>query len=122
MNKTNALSAMGRMSYSTHMLFYPGFVGAYIFVIAPWYKKRTLAAEQEVWDNMIKQKAVDPDLFNPFTPIPFHNNIELKYAHAHINLRGYINEHHLNPDEYAWKGYYNSFDHNGSKKHLYNWS
>jgi hypothetical protein len=37
-------------------------------------------------------------------------------------LRGYINQNHLNPQEYAWKNYYNSYDHSNKKTHLYNWS
>ena len=120
--RTNALSALGRMSYTTHLAFYPGGLAFAFFVGLPFYKRRNEAAEKAEWDNMIKQKPVDPDLFNPFTPIPFHNNIELKYVHSHINLRGYINEHHLNPQEYAWKNYTNSYDHSNKKTHLYNWA
>ena len=71
---------------------------------------------------MPKQKPVDPDYFNPFTPIPFHNNPELKYAHAHIKMRNYINEHHINKDDYPYKNYVNSYDHGNKKTYQWNWS
>ena len=81
--QTNALSALGRMSFGTHMLCYPGL--AAILYLGPYgyYKKSQERQEAADWENMIKAKAVDPDLFNPFTPIPFHNNPELKYTFAH---------------------------------------
>ena len=40
---------------------------------------------------MAKAKVVDPDYFNPFSPIPFHNNPELKYVFADVNMRNYLN-------------------------------
>ena len=45
---------------------------------------------------MPKLIKVDPDLFNPFTPLPYHNNPELKYAFAHIKMHGYLNENQIN--------------------------
>lgn len=71
---------------------------------------------------MPKAKKVDPDLFNPFTPIPYHNNPELKYAFAHINLFGYINENQINTQTYAHKNYHNSYDHDNKNAYLYNWT
>ena len=65
---------------------------------------------------------VDPDLFNPFTPIPYHNNLELKYAFAHVNMRNYIDKEHLNVDDYIWKSFHDSYDHGDKKKHMYNWT
>lgn len=35
--KTNMMSAMGRMSYGTHMIVYPSLLAAYVFGFAPWY-------------------------------------------------------------------------------------
>ena len=89
--RTNTLSAFGRMSYGAHLAFYPVaalFVG---YVAVPWYNARTAAAEQGEWDAMVAKKTVDPDLFNPFTPIPYHNNPELKYVFAGINMKNYVN-------------------------------
>ena len=40
---------------------------------------------------MPKARKVDPDVFNPFTPIPYHNNPELKYAFANIKMFNYTN-------------------------------
>ena len=120
--RTNALSAFGRMGYSAHLAVYPAIFGFGYFVVLPWQKSSNDAAEKAEWDNMITQKAVDPDLFNPFTPIPFHNNPELKYAHSHIKMRNYINENHLNPDEYVWKNYHDSYDHGNKKRHVWNWA
>jgi len=94
--KSNTLSALGRMSYATHLAFYPTALGFYLWVVAPWQKARTEAAEKAEWDGLIKVHAVDPDLFNPFTPIPYHNNPELKYVYSHVNMRGYANENHIN--------------------------
>ena len=73
-------------------------------------------------EGMAKARPVDPDLFNPFTPIPFHNNPELRYVYAHINLRKYVNEHHINTKDYIWKSYHDSYDHGSKKTYLYNWS
>lgn len=70
---------------------------------------------------MSKAKAVDPDLFNPFSPIPYHNNPELKYVFSHIKMKDYVNENHINPKEYVWKGFTNSFDHNDEKTYMYDW-
>ncbi len=41
---------------------------------------------------MPKVKPVDPDNFNPFTPIPFHNNPELRYRYAGVRLHGYLDK------------------------------
>ena len=71
---------------------------------------------------MPKARKVDPDVFNPFSPIPYHNNAELKYAFAHVNLFNYSNRNHLNPKEYVWKDYHNSFDHNNTNQYLYDWT
>jgi len=71
---------------------------------------------------MIKAKAVDPDLFNPFTPIPFHNNPELKYTFANNKVRNYINDHHINTKDYPWKAYFDVYDHDDQKTYLWNWS
>ena len=40
---------------------------------------------------MIPYNRIDPDLYNPFTPIPYHNNPEIKYGLAHIRMHGYLN-------------------------------
>ena len=71
---------------------------------------------------MAKAKTVDPDYFNPFSPIPFHNNAELKYVFAEVNMRKYVNENHINTKDYQWKNYHNSYDHGNKKTYTYNWS
>ena len=71
---------------------------------------------------MPKASSVDPDLFNPFTAIPFHNNIELKYRYGDVKMHGYVDKNHVNLKNYIWKGYHNSFDHNDDYTHLYNWT
>lgn len=95
--KVNPLSFLGRMSYGAHLLAYPSLVAIYVFGVGPWYAKRNQAAEDKEWAGMPKAKIVDPDLFNPFTPIPYHNNVELKYAFANVKMHNYVNENHLNP-------------------------
>lgn len=120
--KANALSNLGRMSYSSHLLFYPGAVTFYILMVKPYLKKRADQQEQSEWDSMPKAKKVDPDLFNPFTPIPYHNSIEAQYAFSHINMHNYLNKNHINVNDYVWKDYHNSFDHNHKNAYLYNWT
>ena len=119
--RANPLSALGRMGYGIHLLFYPGAVLTYLFAIKPIMAKRNEASEQAQWDAMPKPRKVDPDLFNPFSPIPYHNNPELKYAFAHVHLFNYTNRNHLNSKEYVWKDYHNSYDHNNTNDYLYNW-
>ena len=119
--RTNTLSAFGRMSYGAHMLVYPSLLAAYVYGIAPYMERQKAEADQKEFDSLAKAKTVDPDLFSPFTPIPYHNNPELRYVFAHINMRNYINKNHINEKEYVWKNYHNSFDHNDQKSHLYNW-
>ena len=119
--RTNTLSAFGRMSYSAHMLIYPGALALYVWGVAPWRAEQQKAVDQKEFDDLSKARAVDPDLFNPFTPIPYHNNPELKYVYANINMRNYINENHINEKEYVWKGYHHSFDHKNEKAYTYNW-
>ena len=70
---------------------------------------------------MRPMKKVDPDLFNPFTPLPYHNSKELKYAYAHVDMRKYIDEHtHINPENYIWKQYHDSYDHDNKRTHYWN--
>ena len=71
--RSNAMSVFGRMGHTMHMMTYPGALAFVYFVGMPWYNARQAAAKQEEWDGMVKRRAVDPDLFNPFTPLPFHN-------------------------------------------------
>ena len=110
------------MSYTTHLALYPGAFVFYMYVVSPWMARRNEAAKKAEWDGMLKGRAVDPDIFNPFTPIPYHNNPELKYVFAHANMRNYINKNHINPNEYLWKNYHHSYDHNNAKQYTYNWT
>ena len=120
--RSNSMSAFGRMSYTTHLAFYPATFAFYQLVIAPWRKSNADAAKKAEWDGMIKGRPVDPDIFNPFTQIPYHNNPELKYVFAHTNMKNYVNQNHINPNEYLWKNYHHSFDHNNQKQYTYNWT
>ena len=110
------------MTYSTHLLFYPGAIAFYAYVVAPYMQKRNEDSDKEQWDLIPPAAKVDPDLFNPFTPIPYHNNPELKYVFAHINMHKFLNENHINPGTYAYKNYHNSYDHNNKGSYLYNWT
>lgn len=120
--KPNPLSAFGRMSYGAHLLAYPVLLGVYLYGVKPYMARSAQKQEETEWANMPKTKKVDPDLFNPFTPIPYHNNPELKYAFAHINMHNYVNENQLNTKTYAWKNYHNSYDHDNKNTYLYNWT
>ena len=65
--RSNSMSAFGRMSYTTHLAFYPATFVFYTLVVAPWRKSSADAAKKAEWDGMIKGRPVDPDIFNPFT-------------------------------------------------------
>ena len=120
--KFNLLSSLGRVSYSTHMMLYP-LIGGSIYSLYSTYSESSAAANKELLEKtMPKAAKVDPDLFNPFSPIPFHNNIELKYRYADYKMHGYINPAtHMNEKDYVFKGWTDSYDHSDKKKHLYNW-
>ena len=109
--RPNPLSNFGRMSYGVHLLVYPTLLAIYVFGVTPYMARRNKIANDTEWASMPKAKKVDPDLFNPFTPIPYHNNTELRYAFAKVNMFNYINENQLNSKTYVYKGYHNSFDH-----------
>ena len=116
------MSGFGRMGYYTHMSVYPLLAAAYFFGYKPYSAKQEQAAEKAKWDELLKAKPVDPDLFNPFTPVPYHNNIELKYVFAHISMRNYVDKEHLNVNDYIWKSFHDSYDHGNKKRHLYNFT
>lgn len=119
--KANMLSNLGRMNYATHMMVYPSLVLAYVFGVKPYMDKKAKDDEQKEWDMMPATKKIDPDLFNPFSPVPYHNNPELKYVFANINMHGHLNKNHINPESYVWKNYHNSYDHNNQNTYTYNW-
>lgn len=119
--KPNTLSLLGRMGYSTHLLFYPSALAFYVYVFKPYWDNKNKVAEQKEWDTIPKARKVDPDLFSPFSPIPYHNNPELKYIFTNINMHGYLNKNHINPEDYAWKDFHNSYDHNHRNAYQYNW-
>ena len=118
----NALSALGRMSWEVHFLFYPAVLIVGFGFVKPWYKARQEKAAEEDMAKLLKGKPVDPDLFNPFSPLPYHNNRELPYALQHIRMHKYLNENHINVQDYAWKGYSNSYDHDDEKTYMYNYT
>ena len=119
--RTNALSALGRLGYGPSALIYPGILGYYVFVSMPKGKKEELEGNREVLALQTQDKPVDPDLFNPFSAIPFHNNPEMKYIYADVKMRNYINRDQINVEDYFYKAYHNSYDHGNKKTHLYNW-
>ena len=121
--RTNFMSALGRTNYTVHYMFYPTFMGLVYFVGLPWKAERDAAAKAAEWEGMVKRKAVDPDLFNPFSPIPFHNSIQVHYGTAHIKMQNFVKESsHINEDTYVWKNYHHSFDHGNKKSYTYNWT
>ena len=87
----NFLSTFGRMNYTLHLLCYPGLFAFYAFVVKPYNVKKAEKAKIAEMEGKPKAKKVDPDLFNPFSPIPYHNSLEVKYNLAHINMHNYLN-------------------------------
>ena len=117
----NSFSVFGRLSYSAHMLLYPAILIGWQFTVVPYQKKARKNLEKVEWELMPEAVPVDRDLFNPFTPIPFHNNEELKYILAKIDMRGYLNENHINVQDYKYKQYHNSFAQNDDNTYEFNW-
>ena len=122
MKQANMLSALGRVSYTTHMALYPILGGSLWFVYNAYSTKSAAAAKEAFEANMPKAKPVDPDNFNPFTAIPFHNNPELRYRYANYRMVNYLNKDtHINEKDYPFRGFHDSFDHGDKKRYLYNW-
>ena len=119
--RANALSNLGRMSYTVHFLCYPAGYLFYAMVVAPWRVRSAEKGVQSERDAMPVEKKVDPDQFTPFSMIPYHNNKELKYAYQHLNMQGYVNNNHINVKEYTWKGYHDAYDHEEKKAYTYDW-
>ena len=103
------------------MTAYPLIVLAYVYGYKPWAKSSAERAEQEAWESLKPARPVDRDIFNPYTPIPFHNNRQLKYSLDHINMFEYLNKNHINTRDYQWKQYHNLYDHDNKNSYLYNW-
>ena len=120
--RANPLSYLGRMSWTTHTLFYPGAIALYVFGIKPQLALYNERAKQKDWESLPKARKVDPDLFNPFTPIPYHNNPEFPYVFANVKMHNYVNKNHLNVDTYVWKDYHNSYDQTNMNAYMYNWT
>ncbi len=120
--KVNALSALGRMNFATYLGIYPVLGAAYFMMVKPYMAARAEKAKQDEWDALKPAKVVDPDTFSPFTPIPYHNSSEMRYALAHIKLRNFIQEAHLNEQDYVWRNYHNSFDHGNKGTYKWNWA
>merc|ERR1740123_1316599 len=87
----NSLSFFGRMGYWTHMAFYPTVLSVYFLGIKPMRMASNEKAAKQDWEDLVEARKVDPDTFNPFTPVPYHNNPELTYVYAHIDMRNYVN-------------------------------
>merc|ERR1712070_1273016 len=121
--RSNALSMFGRMSHGMVTMTYPAFFAFVYFGAIPWYNNSCEVAKKEEWDNMIKKKVVDPDLFQPFSPIPFHNSQQAHYGLAHISMLNYVDSSiHINTNDYVWKSFHDSYDHCNKKVHYYNWT
>ena len=103
------------------MCFYPLAYFAYSFGYKPYSERQAELAKQAEWDNLPEARTVDRDIFNPFTPIPYHNNEQLTYALEGINMFGYLNENHINVKDYPYKQYHNLYDHDDKGSYTYNW-
>ena len=116
------LSALGRVSYTTHLALYPIIGGSIWFIKAAYSASSEKAAAEAFEKSMPKAKAVDPDNFNPFSVIPFHNNPELRYRYANYKMHNYLNKDtQMNVADYTFRGFHDSYDHSNKKVHLYNW-
>ena len=121
--KYNMMASFGRISYSTHMMLYPIIGGSLWFVYKQYSTASAEAAKQATWDALPKASVVDPDYFNPFSAIPYHNNQEVHYRYAKNRMHNYVDpKTHINTADYAFRGFHDSYDHGNKKTHLYNWA
>ena len=122
MTRLNALSAFGRMGYASHLALYPALFGSLYFTYSQYSAsaaRKTAIADEKA---MPKAIAVDPDNFNPFSAIPFHNNPELRYRYAETKMHGYLDpKTQINPNDYTYKSFHFSYDHDSQKEYTYNW-
>ena len=120
--RINALSAMGRMSYGAHLVLYPMIGGSVYFMGSTWLKNNAEAAKKQAEESLPAYRSVDPDDFQPFSAIPFHNNPELRYRYANTKMFGYLNsENHLNARDYPYRTYFDVYDHDNSKTYKFTW-
>ena len=114
--------ALGKMSYGAHIALYPILGGGAYTFISSWLRSSARQAEKDLWDTMPVAKAVDPDNFNPFSAIPFHNNVEMRYRYADFQMHNYLDARtQTNLRDYIYKGFHNSYDHGNKRQHTYNW-
>ena len=104
------MATFGRMRYSVHMMFYPAVYFAYSLLYKPYAAKSSEEAATKMWNEMPPAKKVDKTLFNPYTPIPYHNNEQVRYSLEGINMFEYLNENHLNVKDYPFRLYHNVYD------------
>ena len=123
----NLLSMLGRMSYGAHLALYPILGGSFYVGYTSYSASSALkeeAAESLPLKNggLPKAVPVDPDCFQPFSAIPFHNNPELKYRYATLKMHGYVDpKTQMNLENYHYKTYFDVYDHDGKKAYHYNW-
>lgn len=94
------------MSHTAHLLTYPLVGLLYWKLWRPHSAQKKAAEEEAKWANLPEVPELQPELMNEFTPLPFHNNQELRYALAKINMRGYLNKNGLNVNEYMYRNYF----------------
>tara|TARA_B110000305_G_C18830831_1_gene355656 strand:+ start:67 stop:474 length:408 start_codon:yes stop_codon:yes gene_type:complete len=122
MSRLNALSAFGRMNYVSHLALYPALFGSTWFLYSQY--SASSAKKQAIADDkaMPKAQSVDPDNFNPFSAIPFHNNTELRYRYADTKMHKYLDpKTQINTNDYTYKLFHYSYDHDNEKTYTYNW-
>ena len=110
------------MGYGAHLALYPILGGSTYLFYKTW--SESSAAKQAIQDERAMPKAVpvDPDNFQPFSAIPFHNNPELRYRYANTKLFGYLDSKtHLNTTDYTYKYYFDVYDHDDKKSYTWNW-
>ena len=113
--KVNALSALGRMSYGAHLALYPLLGGTAYFLGLTYHRNSQEQAKKAAIEALPAYRAVDPDDFQPFSAIPFHNNPEVRYRYANTRMFGYVNgQNHMNVNDYTYKLYHNVYDHDNS--------
>ena len=119
---SNFLSAFGRMGYAAHLTLYPILGGSFYLMYKTNAASSAAKAEALELKSMPKSTPVDPDNFQPFSAIPYHNNSELRYRYANTKMHGYLDaKTHMNAKDYTYKYFHHSYDHDDKKEYTYNW-
>ena len=117
----NLLSYIGKINYFGMLALY-GIAGTgYFLYLKPYLNKKKQRLEEEDLKK-IEYPEMDIKMHSALTPVPFHHNSELLHRYEGINMYNYLNENHINEENYPYQRYYSVCDVLDHGPFIYNWS